>query len=703
MMAAPDTGQWELQGLSEALADRENDVLTRQVILELPTGVPKWDDLAVFKACDVDGSGCLSETELTFALRAFGLFPTEEQVKAGVPMEDSAGVDLAGFRAARERCAEPESPCRRGAPAVPYAWRSLALWQLIALRRAFVDDGWLRARCQGECGQCSGRGDQRHEDNLYALDQFVVRPATDPAQFAELPAEKRALAGLPDPIRKTSVAELTSPEGRESDYFVSHFWGHPYTKTVAALKSYAESACRSSGSEPEDASFWICLFALNQHKAADEVGASPEDGPFNAALAWAGGAVMVLDAEVRPFSRLWCLFEVHQLKQLGRPLDLVCDDGPLTSAPQAVLRSVGDAVAQVRAEGASASCEADQVAITARIMDSTCRHLHRATADAHRAWLRSGRVGPPPIPAGFFRNGGPTFSEFDNQVTGLLAGPMLRTTLAEPCADRDACVAEALRWLGLGAEPRAEDLDRLEQLGVDLTSAEVEIRNPRGVREVPLLAAQSFFGHLAASMALLDRGAPPGAADFMGRTALHRAAAAGHAAVAALLLERGAPIDATDSEGAVPLHLAALSGHSSVVAVLLDQRAAVASADWRGRRPLDLAARGGHGGIAALLLDFRADANAVDDGGWAPLHCAAAGGHRAVAMALLAGGADASAVEDGGRTPLELAVEKGHQPVAELLSASPNTGGGGARGLKGLSTPCAAAVTDTLVPTPELV
>ena len=57
---------------------------------------------------------------------------------------------------------------------------------------------------------------------------------------------------------------------------------------------------------PDDVVFWICLFALNQHQAAMEVGSSPELGPFNAALAKARwGAVMVLDEFAQPFKRVW--------------------------------------------------------------------------------------------------------------------------------------------------------------------------------------------------------------------------------------------------------------------------------------------------------------------------------------------------------------------------------------------------------------
>ena len=57
---------------------------------------------------------------------------------------------------------------------------------------------------------------------------------------------------------------------------------------------------------PDDVVFWVCAFALNQHRAADEVGSSPERGPFNAALAKARwGAVMVLDDSAHPSRRVW--------------------------------------------------------------------------------------------------------------------------------------------------------------------------------------------------------------------------------------------------------------------------------------------------------------------------------------------------------------------------------------------------------------
>ena len=105
-------------------------------------------------------------------------------------------------------------------------------------------------------------------------------------------------AGIPAcPADDCSFAQLLNPDGLEVDYFVSHWWGHPFERTVQALENFAKSVYEKIGKKsPDDVVFWVCLFALNQHQAAAEVGSTPEEGPFNAALAKARyGAVMVLD------------------------------------------------------------------------------------------------------------------------------------------------------------------------------------------------------------------------------------------------------------------------------------------------------------------------------------------------------------------------------------------------------------------------
>ena len=101
-----------------------------------------------------------------------------------------------------------------------------------------------------------------------------------------------------------------------------------------------ERVSQIEGSSVEDVAFWICLFALDQHKLAEELGCSPERGPFFAALAKASnGVVMVLDSQIHPFRRIWCLFEVSCIhKAKGKSFCLTTDEGPLGGVGQIALK-----------------------------------------------------------------------------------------------------------------------------------------------------------------------------------------------------------------------------------------------------------------------------------------------------------------------------------------------------------------------------
>ena len=79
---------------------------------------------------------------------------------------------------------------------------------------------------------------------------------------------------------------------------------------------------------PDDVTFWICLFALDQHRPSEEVGKSLDDAPFNRALEQAKhGMVMVLDEAVQPFKRIWCLYEVQRSHELAKKLEIVTENG----------------------------------------------------------------------------------------------------------------------------------------------------------------------------------------------------------------------------------------------------------------------------------------------------------------------------------------------------------------------------------------
>ena len=186
---------------------------------------------------------------------------------------------------------------------VPHSLRGMALGQLQHLEALFVTTGWLFARCESfnaeNAHAIANRTKFRQDTNLYALDTFVVTPMSKPGMCgAREHDEQQTIA---EARGTSSFSELVNPFGLFVHCFVSHFWGHNFTSTVTALDLWADSNYDKVTSEKEALVYWICLFALNQHDVA-EVGENPQQGPFNAALAQAsGGAVMVLDEEVKPW------------------------------------------------------------------------------------------------------------------------------------------------------------------------------------------------------------------------------------------------------------------------------------------------------------------------------------------------------------------------------------------------------------------
>jgi len=133
-------------------------------------------------------------------------------------------------------------------PRLPYERRALTLRQLRRLARCFVESGWLDAKCEEfnekfKVQIAAGKKKYKKEPNLYAIDEFLVKPATDPAQFGGISAEFRAAAKLPPPVRTSSFAEVLNAAqgGVPVDFFVSHFWGHLFRCTMAALTQFAAS------------------------------------------------------------------------------------------------------------------------------------------------------------------------------------------------------------------------------------------------------------------------------------------------------------------------------------------------------------------------------------------------------------------------------------------------------------------------------
>jgi ankyrin repeat protein len=183
-------------------------------------------------------------------------------------------------------------------------------------------------------------------------------------------------------------------------------------------------------------------------------------------------------------------------------------------------------------------------------------------------------------------------------------------------------------------------------------------------------------GRVEAVRRLLAAGADPNAADSIGFTPLHQAAALGHRAIAELLLDRGAELDAqttrlytgpgqTIASGGTPLHAAVANQRLALVKLLLQRGAAPDASSADKRTPLNAAATMGWIEGATHLLESGAD----PDLGYA-LHVASARDPKWVAL-LLDAGADPNLITpDTMMTPLHSVVARSGGPSqasAELL------------------------------------
>jgi len=129
------------------------------------------------------------------------------------------------------------------------------------------------------------------ERNMYYLDGNIVRPLTSASEV--------------------SFAELVGP--LQVEWFVSHFWGHPFNQTCTALRKHAEAMSRHD--DWKQTAYWVCTFSNSQHNIPTELGEGQwKKSSFYLALGSSKcvGTCMVLDEHAKPLNRSWCLFEVLQ-------------------------------------------------------------------------------------------------------------------------------------------------------------------------------------------------------------------------------------------------------------------------------------------------------------------------------------------------------------------------------------------------------
>ena len=531
--------------------------------------------------------------------------------------------------------------------------RGMALGQLQHLEGLFITTGWLSARCESfnaENAHAIAKGRKfRQDTNLYALDTFVVTPMSKPGMCGAREHDEQQTIAEARGI--SSFSQLVNPFGLFVHCFVSHFWGHNFTSTVTALDLWADSNYDKLTSEKEALVFWIYLFALNQHDVAEEVGENPRQGPFNAALAQAtGGAVMVLDEEVKPFSRIWCLFEASRLKDLQRPFELICSEGSLSQPENGghkavstkMLETTCQALWNVSAAKAESSVAKDKYQIWVETVNESFRSFIKGSGAERYFNFLIDKRGADMLAE--------VFSDFDRYMKSLLSTTVLKVLMAR--GDFAAAATCCLQ----GADVSSEQLTKI------CSSYAAETERRAWLNSMLLQASNPSMAKL-----LLDHGADARAARHDGDTALMLAALGGHEAVAQLLLQHGADVAAASNHGGTALMRAAVGGHVAVAQLLLQHGAVVVAASNDGTTALMCAAVGGHEAVAQLLLQHGADVAAASNDGTTALMCAAVGGHEAVAQLLLQHGADVAAASNDGTTALMCAALGGHEAVAQLL------------------------------------
>lgn len=561
----------------------------------------------IFDACDLESCGSLTGEDLKIALAGVGL--AKDAAKT---------VDFPAFcELVKEAMVSSPDPPR----IVPFALRGMRFEQLQAICEVCGcgQDGWLLAQCQSAMESESGT--RRLKEDLYSLNRFLVRPATAGPEDVRLPESCLELAdknterlemgvyeapsasdlatitsrlALPRPKRSCCFAELVNPAGLQCDYFVSHSWGHPFVSSVATLSNFLKGADGSHST-----AFWICLFALNQHRLQEELGTSSVRAmPFAYGLAKASqGVLMILDQKVEPFRRLWCLYEAQRAWELHRPLQLLLDGETDGGSGPSLALLVAEELQKLSAFDASASVAGDKIKIWHQVINRSVQRAFpmasfEAQFDGSHCRIR-----------GF----GPSwFSHFDSKVSQLLASPVFRF-----CLDAgDGPLA--LRYLGLGAEASRQELRCCEKL-LPKSLQEVWVSNP-SCGECRLLHVYAHLGDLQNLDFLLAARADPTerAKDPKQRAALHFAVKAGHDECAKRLLEGKALAHDPDKNRETPLQIAAYGGFTSLVQLLLRAGAVVNAADRDGWTALICAARAGHGETVELLLLNKASPHAMD-------------------------------------------------------------------------------------------
>lgn len=176
--------------------------------------------------------------------------------------------------------------------------------------------------------------------NMHYVVRNIVEPLTESAQV--------------------SFAALWG--GRRVMHFVSHSWLTPFTEFVDTIEHHARAV---AGQDWRAQTYWICSFSNNQWRIEAELGNSIMESAFARVIS--GGVVrdlvMVLDAQVQPLQRVWCLFELLLATKerlnvvFATPMGIVGDPNCVSVD---IVFAIADVIQTLRVNACNASREEDK-------------------------------------------------------------------------------------------------------------------------------------------------------------------------------------------------------------------------------------------------------------------------------------------------------------------------------------------------------
>jgi len=136
---------------------------------------------------------------------------------------------------------------------------------------------------------------------LYDVDRYIIRPYTKPRQLSFV----------------TCLPSTAGPQPPR--FFVSHWWGEPVVDFIKCLeqalrdfaRNWYDKDGRRGGGLTADTPIWVCAYANNQHKLADDIAENPGKSGFTRAMRVAEGrTISILDKGAVVFTRIWCGYEL---------------------------------------------------------------------------------------------------------------------------------------------------------------------------------------------------------------------------------------------------------------------------------------------------------------------------------------------------------------------------------------------------------